>query len=107
MSKRSSRPASGGGDIIVFRSTGDESLRLMKRVVGLPGDQVEIRAGLVYVNGRVLVEPYEVYEDSGSMASVFLAQGEFFVLGDNRRASSDSRDVGAVTVENTIGRATD
>ena len=92
------------GDIIVFESPAERGQRSIKRVVGVPGDQVEMKAGLVYVNRRLLAEPYEVYEDSGSFPSTFLAEGEFFLLGDNRRVSVDSRDFGSVPAENIIGR---
>ncbi|MFH2040836.1 MAG: signal peptidase I [Chloroflexota bacterium] len=92
------------GEIIVFRSPVVPDEDLIKRVIGLPGDVVEVTAGVVYVNGSPLVEPYiaalPVY--SGKWEVV---DGYLFVLGDNRNDSSDSHSWGLVPMQNVVGRS--
>ena len=92
------------GDIVVFRFPGDTSRDFVKRVVGVPGDTVEIRNGEVFVNGESLHEPYVINGDSSSERPVVVPEESYYVLGDNRRASQDSRDWGTVPAENIIGR---
>ena len=92
------------GDIVVFQFPGDTSRDFVKRVVGIPGDTVEIRNGVVFVNGESLHEPYVINGDSGSERPVVVPDEAYYVLGDNRRASQDSRDWGTVPAENIIGR---
>ncbi len=92
------------GDIVVLRvRPGDEML--IKRVIGLPGDQVEIHDGQVYVNGQALDEPYLNQETRGNLAPRVVPPLHVFVMGDNRRASNDSRSFGPVHVDNIVGRA--
>ena len=93
------------GEIIIFRFPKNPARDFVKRVIGVPGETVEIRQGAVFVDGTPLDEPYITARDSGSMSAVHLANDSYFVLGDNRRASNDSRDWGAVPGENIIGRA--
>ncbi len=93
-------------DIVVLRlpSQGDELL--IKRVVGLPGETVEISNGHVSVNGQVLEEPFAVGETRpGRQSSVVVPPLHVYVLGDNRNHSNDSRNFGPVPIENIIGRA--
>jgi signal peptidase I len=93
-------------DIVVLRlpSQGDELL--IKRVVGLPGETVEIRDGKVYVNGQMLDEPFAIGETRpGRQSSVVVPPLHVYVLGDNRNHSNDSRNFGPVPIENIIGRA--
>ncbi len=95
------------GEVIIFHFPRDPSRDFVKRVIGEPGDTVEIKRGTVLVNGEALQEPYinasKPYQ--GSMAPFHVGENEYFVLGDNRRASNDSRDWGAVPAENIIGKA--
>jgi signal peptidase I len=92
------------GDIIVFSSPQTTDLDLIKRVIGLPGDTVEISGGAVRVNGQVLEEPYiaaaPVYNGEWEVPD-----GKLFVLGDNRNDSSDSHAWGLLPLENVIGKA--
>lgn len=90
------------GDIIVFRSTTDE-LDLIKRVIGLPGDEVRVEGGRVIVNEQVLEEPYITAppEYSGRWR---VPEAHLFVLGDNRNNSSDSHAWGVLPLENVIGK---
>jgi len=86
------------GDIIVMRYPLDPSVDYVKRVVGLPGDHVEILRGQVWLNGARLDEEYVAAEntDPWAVADVVVEPGHFFVLGDNRIRSSDSREFGQV-----------
>lgn len=95
------------GEIVVFRSPGDPSRKFVKRVVGLPGDILEFRHGQVVLNGRTLVEPYAWGPTLGPEQAQVVPPGRYFVLGDNRAHSEDSRfeDVGFVPRRAIIGRA--
>ncbi len=93
------------GDVIIFHYPLDVSLDFVKRVIGLPGDTVSIRQGQVFVNELMLVEPYVTRPDKTNMSLKKVGPNEYFVLGDNRRASNDSRDWGTVPTDNIIGRA--
>ncbi len=95
------------GDVVVFRYPRDPRKSFIKRVVGLPGELVEIRRGRVYINGVPLREPYitDTGRDSDSFAPVLLSPGHFFVLGDHRRNSNDSRTWGTVHGDYIYGKA--
>ncbi|GIK58105.1 MAG: signal peptidase I [Chloroflexi bacterium] len=91
------------GDIIVFHHPNSE-LNLIKRVIGLPGDQIEISDQHVKVNGVILDEPYIQAEPTYS-GNWTVPEGEYFVLGDNRNSSSDSHSWQYLPKENIIGKA--
>ncbi len=99
------------GEIIVFRSPQNQERNFVKRVVGVPGDTVEIRRGVVLINGTAIDEPYVNFRDSRNMDALKVPPDSYFVLGDNRSSSDDSRNWkhlgynGAVPVENIVGRA--
>jgi signal peptidase I len=95
------------GDIIVFHYPLDPAQSFIKRVIGLPGDWVSIRDGEVYVNGRRLTEPYVLpaYLDEETYAPVHVAPGHYYVLGDHRDFSSDSRTWGTVARKYIYGKA--
>jgi signal peptidase I len=93
------------GDVIVFRFPGDTHRDFIKRVIGLPGDTVHITEGIVYVNGTPLDEPYVNGQTVTEFAKTVVPPRNYFVLGDNRRNSSDSRSWGFVPEENVIGQA--
>jgi signal peptidase I len=95
------------GDIVVFESVNGGEEDLIKRVVALPGDEVEVRSGTLLVNGVPQNEPYlnrEIPDDSFFGPSR-LSEGEVFVMGDNRANSADSRVFGPLPVENIEGEA--
>jgi signal peptidase I len=92
------------GDVVVLR-LGNESELLIKRVIGLPGDRVEIRGGRVFINGRPLTEPYLSQPTNGDYGPVDVPPLSLFVLGDNRGFSNDSRSFGPVSLDNVVGRA--
>lgn len=81
------------GDIIIFKYPDDETQNFVKRVIGTPGDVVEITEGKVYVNGVELVEDYikEAMIDDGTSQTYIVPEDSYFVLGDNRNSSKDSR----------------
>ncbi len=91
------------GDIIVFEKVGQADL--IKRVIGLPGDTVEVRPGQVLVNGTPLAEPYIANPPNYTFGPVQVEPGRYFVLGDNRINSSDSHVWGTIPRETIVGRA--
>jgi signal peptidase I len=95
------------GDVVVFWYPEDPELSFIKRVVGLPGETVEIRAGAVYVDGRLVEEPYVHAENAErrSFPPHDLRPGHYFVLGDNRKGSNDSRSWGLVPERYIYGKA--
>lgn len=97
-------------EIIVFPFQYEEHTYYIKRIIGLPGETVQVIDGYVYINGEVLDENYglEVMDDPGIAAEpITLGEDEYFVLGDNRNHSSDSRDpsVGVLHRNDIMGRA--
>ena len=94
------------GDVIVFDPPFKTNQDFVKRIVGLPGEQVELKNGRVYIDGRVLREPHTTSckPPRGEYCNVKLKEREYFVMGDNRGASNDSRDWGPVPLENIIGK---
>ena len=95
------------GDIIVFWYPKDTSKSFIKRVLATPGDVVEIRDGAVYVNGRVFPEPYldQRFKDRDSLGKTSVPDQMYFVLGDHRNSSNDSRNWGFVPRELIYGKA--
>lgn len=95
------------GDIIVFRYPRDPRKSFIKRVIGIPGDQVRISYGHVYINGKPLEEDYvpAEYADSRSYPMTIIPPGAYFVLGDHRCMSNDSREFGPVERSYIYGKA--
>jgi len=95
------------GDIVVFWFPRDGSKSYIKRVIGLPGDVVEIREGVVLVNGQEVEENYvpDGYRDHMSHPPVKVEPGHYYVLGDHRNASNDSRNWGTVERDRIYGKA--
>ncbi|MBF8268169.1 MAG: lepB [Dehalococcoidia bacterium] len=93
------------GEIIVFRFPKDPSRDFVKRVIGLPGETVSMRNGVVLIDGKELDEPYLVERDDYSMAPTLVPPESYFVLGDNRDGSSDSRYWGPVPLADMVGKA--
>lgn len=97
------------GDVVIFKYPGDESVYFIKRIIGLPGETVTLRGNQVEITRTdgervTLSEPYIVYgsQDQGSRT---LGEGEYFVMGDNRAESFDSRRWGALPQKDLVGRA--
>jgi signal peptidase I len=99
--------AIGRGDIIVFRYPRDPRKNFIKRVIAIPGDRIRISHGKVYVNGQLILEPYvpEQYQDSRSAAEIIVPLDSYFVMGDHRTMSNDSRDFGPVSRDLIYGKA--
>jgi len=95
------------GDTVVFWFPGDPRKSYIKRVIGLPGDRVRIDEGTVFVNGQRLLEAYvpEEYRDRQSLAEETVKADTYFVLGDHRSSSNDSRSWGFVPRPNIYGKA--
>ena len=96
------------GDIMVFHLPQDRSRDFIKRVIGLPHDAIEIRHTLVYINGQLLAEPYLIEACELEFCSDGfwqLGENEYFLLGDNRNQSYDSRSFGAIPQELIVGEA--
>ncbi|OXS55012.1 signal peptidase I [Cohnella sp. CIP 111063] len=101
------------GEIVVLRSP--EGRTLIKRIIGLPGDRIQLKNNLVYINGEVLVEPYlqsSLYDKAENgikmnrdYSQYLVPDNKLFVLGDNRLHSQDSRALGAISLNEVIGRA--
>lgn len=101
------------GDVIVFKAPPDPEKDFIKRVIGLPGDTVMLKDGSVYVNGNLYDESSYLKSDVKTYGGAFLQegqtltvpQGQYFVMGDNRPYSSDSREWGFVPEGNIIGKS--
>jgi len=91
------------GDIVVFHHPQNSARDLIKRVVGLPGEEIQIREGRVYIDGILLEEPYLAYP-GGRSARYTLGADQFYVLGDNRPNSDDSRSWGALEKSQIVGK---
>lgn len=100
------------GDIVILKNPRDESQEFIKRIIALPGDTIRIERSFVFVNEQQLSEPY-LPPDIPTPAGAYLSEGstikvganQYFVMGDNRSHSSDSRDWGGVSKQEIIGRA--
>jgi signal peptidase I len=92
------------GDIVVIDMP-EQAEMLIKRVVGLPGETIQVRRGQVYIDDKLLEEPWTVNPGGGSYGPQTIPPLHVFVLGDNRGASNDSRSFGPVPIEHIVGRA--
>jgi signal peptidase I len=95
------------GDIVVFHYPRDPQKSFIKRVIGLPGDRIYISYGHVYVNGKPLLEPYvpSDYLDARSYPELIVPSNSYYVLGDHRSMSNDSREIGPIARHYIYGKA--
>ncbi|MBN1218858.1 MAG: signal peptidase I [Anaerolineae bacterium] len=93
------------GDVVVIRLSTQGDELLIKRVIGLPGDVVEIHNGQVFVNNQALNEPYLATNTPGMYGPTTVPPLHIFVLGDNRGSSNDSRSFGTINLKSVVGRA--
>ena len=93
------------GEVIIFRFPNDPSRDFVKRVIGIEGDVLEVRQGQVLVNGTKVDEPYITRKDQRNMEPITVPPESYFVMGDNRLLSNDSRQGGPVPAGNVVGRA--
>jgi len=95
------------GDIVVFHYPRDPEKSYIKRVIAVPGDRLRIDHGRAYLNGKLLREPYvpEKYRDTRSMPEIAIPDDEYFMMGDHRSISSDSREFGPVDRDLIYGKA--
>jgi signal peptidase I len=93
------------GDVVVFRAPSNPDRDFIKRVIGVSGDRVEIRDSVVYVNDEPLAEPYTTGRTGCPCGPWVVEPGKYFVLGDHRNNSSDSRVFGTIQEDSIIGKA--
>jgi len=93
------------GDIVILQVPQAGSGLLIKRVIGLAGEKLEIKGGKVYINEQVIEEPYLSHQSQRDMRATVVPPKHVFVLGDNRGFSNDSRSFGAAPLDNIVGRA--
>ena len=92
------------GEVIVFHYPLDRSKDFVKRVIGLPGETIVVDEGKVFINGDQLEEPYLTSRDDSSAQETVLGANEYYVIGDNRRGSKDSRTWGVLPGELVLGK---
>lgn len=97
------------GEVIIFNPPDRPSENYIKRIIGLPGEQITIKDGSVYVNGERILEEYLSDSEKTLVSqkegySITLSSDEYFVLGDNRSHSRDSREIGPIPKQNIVGR---
>lgn len=93
------------GEVIVFHNPGNVEEDYIKRVIGLPGDEVEVRGQTIYINGQALAEPYATNPFRDNYGPMIVPSNHLFVMGDNRGNSSDSRRIGPIPEELIVGQA--
>ena len=93
------------GDVIIFEEPNGTEEDFIKRIIGIPGDTVEIKNGAVYVNGIRLQEPYVMAPPAYTMATITVPEDRYFVLGDNRNYSNDSHNGWFVEEDKIHGKA--
>ena len=93
------------GDVVALEHDEPAAQTFLKRVVALPGERVRLGAGVLYVDGRRIAEPYVSFPDTRSVAPIVVPPHDLYVLGDNRAQSEDSRDWGPVPESAVIGKA--
>ena len=93
------------GDVVVFHYPKNPRRDFIKRIIGLPGEKVEVRGKRLIINGEELDEPYTLYTGDYAWGPQYLEEDEYFVLGDNRNSSSDSHNWGPLDGEAIIGKA--
>lgn len=96
------------GEIVIFHPPDNSSVNYIKRIVGLPGDRVEIKDGSIYINSQKIDEPYLTSNEQTKTVAkdldIKLKEDEYFVLGDNRNHSRDSREIGPVPKQNIVSK---
>ena len=99
------------GDVVVFKAPVPNNVDYIKRIIGLPGDEIKIQDGKIYINGKILVEPYlasnvDIKTENFMQEGVPIVVGDhdYFVMGDNRGSSSDSRMFGPISKDSIRGR---
>lgn len=93
------------GEIVVLKNPSPSQPDLIKRIIGLPGETIDVHGGSVYINGRPLAEPYIAQPIAADSAATQLQAGQYFVMGDNRNNSEDSRRFGPRPINDIVGRA--
>lgn len=102
----------GRGDVVEYKGGASKNTRFMQRIIGLPGEEIKIIGGSIYINGELLSEDYlseNTYTESKSSKyeeGFTIPENEYFMLGDNRSSSYDSRDIGTIKKEDIVGKVT-
>jgi len=95
----------GRGDVVVFHYPRNPRRDFIKRIIGLPGEKVQVQGERILINGEELEEPYALHKGNYVWGPQILGEDEYFVLGDNRNSSSDSHNWGALSREAIVGKA--
>jgi len=93
------------GELVIFDYPYDQSRKFVKRVIAGPGDTLEIKAGSVIVNSKVIDEPYVYHPSYENVRPITVPRNSYFVLGDNRQNSQDSRSFGLISSKDILGKA--
>ena len=93
------------GELVIFDYPYDNSRKFVKRVIAGPGDTLEIKEGIVVVNSEAINEPYVYHRSKENYRPITVPRDSYFVLGDNRKNSQDSRSFGLVSSKNILGKA--
>lgn len=97
------------GDIVVFKTdfidtSSNKNKNLVKRVIALPGERIVIKNNLIFINNKILFEDYLHDINTPGEVDMTIPKGQIFVMGDNRKNSMDSREIGAIKIQNIIGK---
>ncbi|MFH1386699.1 MAG: signal peptidase I [bacterium] len=92
-------------EIMVFRGVGEPKKDLIKRIVGLPGEKLELKKGVLYINDQQITETHQINQDNVNYGPVQIPNDSYFMMGDNRPFSADSRYFGFLPKKNIIGPA--
>ena len=93
------------GELVIFQFPYDRSRKFVKRVIAVPGDTLEIKAGSIIINSQAISEPYVSTSSKEDVRALTVPRNSYFVLGDNRQNSQDSRSFGLVSSKDILGRA--
>ena len=93
------------GDVVVLTPPGSDSLRFVKRIIGMPGETIRIYQGQLYIDDQIIKESYIKEEFTGYVSDILVPKEHYFMMGDNREVSNDSRAWGPIPINDILGKA--